>query len=230
VLWGGGSPNHIDDLNYYGCYKPKSMAEVNVHEPSKNLTLVSVGCHIKMDDTSTIAHNMSIIHRLVDAVENGILPANGIYTQEIMCTESKMKNAYFLPLVSEMIDSVNVLVNQGKVQWAHLSEIKEYWKNEYDSVPFVVDCDFNSVIALPSAIQETSINQLKAYPNPVDNLIQVESSESLIGEDLYITDLSGRILHHTQINLSLLQIDTYNLETGVYLLRSGNSILKFMKQ
>lgn len=230
VLWGGGSPNHVDDLNYYGCYKPKSMAEVNVHEPSKNLTLVGVGCHIKMDDTSTVAYNMSIIHRLVDAVENGTLPANGIYTQEIMCTESKMKNAYFLPLVSEMIDSVNVLVNQGKVQWAHLSEIEDYWKNEYDSVPFVVDCDFNSVIALPSAIEETSVSQLKAYPNPAEAMIYVEASEELFGQELSIIDLSGRSCLLTKISHSLTQLDTYNLQPGIYLLRSGSSIFKFTKQ
>ncbi len=231
VLWGGGSPNHVDDLNYLGCYKPKSMAEINVHEPSKNLTLVGVGCHIKMDDTSTVAYNMSIIHRLVDAVENGTLPADGIYTQEIMSNEGKMKNAYYLPLMSEMIDSVNVLVAQGKVEWAHLSEIHDYWKNVYDSVPFIVDCDFNTVIGLPTNVDEVSNQNLaiKLYPNPTNGDLNVSVSNEMFGEEISVFDIGGSKILSRVVSTTNIQLETANFATGVYFLKVGNCIRKFVK-
>ena len=233
VLWGGGSPNHVDDLNYYGCYKPKSMAEVNVHEPSKNLTLVGVGCHIKMDDTSTIAYNMGIIHRLVDAVDNGTLPADGIYTQEIMCTEGKMKQPYFLPLVSEMIDSVNVLVQQGKVEWANISEIRDYWLTQYDSVPFVYDCDFNEVLGLPvTGITdfELQIADLKIYPNPVSDVLNIEVTDAMMGEEISVYDLSGRKIYSSTVSDFNFKISTAEFVPGVYIVKIGSAISKFVKQ
>lgn len=233
VLWGGGSPNHVDDLNYYGCYKPKSMSEVNVHEPSKNLTLVGVGCHIKMDDTSTVAYNMSIIHRLVNAVSDGTLPANGIYTQVIMCNEGTMKQPYFLPLLSSMIDSVNELVQQGKVEWAHISEIHNYWKSQYDSVPFAYDCDLNEVIGLPATGIESSGPEplaVRIFPNPANDVLNVGVTDELIGEEMEVLDISGRKMYSEKISAHQFTINTAHLLRGVYFLHFKNSFQKFVKQ
>ena len=232
VLWGGGSPNHLDDLNYYGCYKPKSMAEVNVHDATKQLTLVGTGCTIKCDDTSTIAYNMSVIHRLVDAVDDGTLPANGIYTQEIMMNEGKMKQAYFIPFITQMIDSVNVLVVQGKLQWAHLSEIHDYWKSTYDSVPFIVDCDYNTVIGLPTGIQDYRLETIdfRLNPNPTSGDLTVSVSENFIGEELSVIDLSGRKILSEPISSASTKIETQNLSNGFYFVKIKSSVVKFVKQ
>lgn len=231
VLWGGGSPNHIDDLNYYGCYKPKSMAEVNVHEVSKHLTLVGTGCTIKMDDTSTIAYNMSVIHRLIDAVDNGTLPANGIYTQEIMCNEGKMRQPFFIPLITEMIDSVNVLVAQGKLQWAHLSEIHDYWKSTYDSVPFIVDCDYNTVIGLPTSITETEAEiQFSVFPNPAHENISVICNDALLNSEMNLFDMSGRKVSSQIISKHISELNVITLATGVYFLRVKGEVKKFVKE
>lgn len=232
VLWGGGSPNHIDDLNYYGCYKPKSMVEINAHDASKNLTLVGTGCTIKIDDTSTVAYNMSIIHRLIDAVDNGTLPANGIYTQEIMSNEGKMRQPFFLPLISEMIDSVNVLVQQGKLEWAHISEIHNYWKTIYDSVPFVYDCDFNEVIGLTTGVKEFSVSglQLTVCPNPTNGDLNVEVSDDLLGEEILVFDLSGRMVIRSEVRNLKSELNTSALMSGIYFVKSGNHITRFEKQ
>lgn len=232
VLWGGGSPNHIDDLNYYGCYKPKSMAEVNVHDATKQLTLVGTGCTIKMDDTSTIAYNMSVIHRLIDAVDNGMLPANGIYTQEIMCNEGKMRQPYFIPLITEMIDSVNVLVADGKLEWAHLSEILSYWKTTYDSVPFVYDCDYNAVIGLPTtgiSDFEFAIADLKIYPNPTNSDLKIEVPEKLIGEEISVIDLAGRKILRATASATNFKLETSNLVSGIYFLKTRSTTQRFVK-
>jgi hypothetical protein len=232
VLWGGGSPNHIDDLNYYGCYKPKSMAEVNTHEPNNHLMLIGTGCTIKLDDTSTIEYNMGIIRRLLSAIETGQLPANGIYTQEIMCNEGTMKQPWFLPMMEQMIDSINVLVAQNKVQWAHLSEIRDYWKNEYDSIPFVVDCDYNTVIGLPTSLTEVSntTGAIKLYPNPAGNTISVEVDTYQPGDMLYITDITGKEVFSLPVTTAIMHTDISRLSNGIYMLRINGTTHRFIKQ
>lgn len=232
VLWGGGSPNHIDDLNYYGCYKPKSMAEVNTHEPNNHLMLIGTGCTIKLDDTSTIEYNMGIIRRLLTAIETGQLPANGIYTQEIMCNEGTMKQPWFLPMMEQMIDSVNVLAAQNKVQWAHLSEIRDYWKNEYDSIPFIVDCDYNTVIGLPTSVTDISntTGAIKLYPNPAGNTISVEVDTYQPGDMLYITDITGKEVFSLPVTTSIMHTDIGGLSNGVYMLRINSTSHRFIKQ
>lgn len=232
VLWGGGSPNHIDDLNYYGCYKPKSMAEVNTHEPNNHLMLIGTGCTIKLDDTSTIEYNMGIIRRLLSAIETGQLPANGIYTQEIMCNEGTMKQPWFLPMMEQMIDSVNVLAAQNKVQWAHLSEIRDYWKNEYDSIPFIVDCDYNTVIGLPTSLTEVSntTGAIKLYPNPAGNTISVEVDTYQPGDMLYITDITGKEVFSLPVTTAIMHTDISRLSNGIYMLRINGTTHRFIKQ
>lgn len=232
VLWGGGSPNHINDLNYYGCYKPKSMAEVNIHEPNNHLMLIGTGCTIKLDDTSTIEYNMGIIRRLLTAIETGQLPANGIYTQEIMCNEGTMKQPWFLPMMEQMIDSVNVLAAQNKVQWAHLSEIRDYWKNEYDSIPFIVDCDYNTVIGLPTSVTDISntTGAIKLYPNPAGNTISVEVDTYQPGDMLYITDITGKEVFSLPVTTSIMHTDIGGLSNGVYMLRINGTTHRFIKQ
>jgi hypothetical protein len=231
ILWGGGTPNHVADLNYYGVYKIKSMAEPQTHEPTNHLTLCGTGCSMKMDDTSTIAWNMSIIHRLVDAVENGTLPADGIYPQEIMCTEGKMKQAYFLPLVSEMIDSVNVLVAAGKVQWKTITEIVDYWNTDYNKVPFAVDCDYNTVIGLPTSIaEEPALSQFSVHPNPTNNELHLEVLPEMIGKEMSIADMGGKTVLAQTIPAMQLTANVSALANGVYFVKVGTTVKKVVKQ
>jgi hypothetical protein len=235
ILWGGGTPNHVADLNYYCVYKIKSMAEPQVHEPGNHLTLCGTGCTIKLDDTSTIAYNMSIIHRLVDAVENGTLPANGIYPQEIMFNEGRMRQPYFLPLMTEMMDSVNALVAAGKVEWKTITEIVDYWKSSYDSVPFAVDCDLNTVIGLPTTSiteHEVHITDLQILPNPFNDRLVVElTSLSLNKQPVQIFDCTGREIFEAAVADSYpLIIPTAAWSKGVYFLKAGDQVRKIIRE
>lgn len=56
IIWGGGSPGHVQDLNDYGTWKPKdgnNETNVYTHDPNANLWLVGNGCAPVIYDTTT---------------------------------------------------------------------------------------------------------------------------------------------------------------------------------
>ena len=63
--------------------------------------------------------------------------------------------------------------------------------------------------------QHYDLTNVKAYPNPVQNILNIESSETLKKADVF--DVNGRILLSSQINNN--QIDLSRLAAGVYFVK-----------
>ncbi|MBR2168394.1 MAG: T9SS type A sorting domain-containing protein [Paludibacteraceae bacterium] len=76
-----------------------------------------------------------------------------------------------------------------------------------------------------SGIQEIEIpeNNIRIYPNPVQETLNIESNESV---SYKIFDLDGRLLLNGEGN----SIGVSSLKTGTYLLQINNNTLKFIKQ
>lgn len=76
-----------------------------------------------------------------------------------------------------------------------------------------------------SGIQEIEIpeNNIRIYPNPVQETLNIESDKSV---SFKIYDLDGRLLLNGDGN----SIDVSSLKTGTYLLQINNNTLKFIKQ
>ena len=168
----------------------------------------------------------------------GTLPANGIYTQEIMSNEGKMKQPYYLPLMTEMLDSVNVLVAEGKVEWAHISEIRNYWLNQYDSVPFVYDCDFNEVIGLPTTgvknpgIANTSV---AVFPNPSPDALNIQFAlDEAQQVSIALYDMSGRKMETLFEGTKSAGMHTVTrhsspVTSGIYFVKVNDAVVKWVK-
>lgn len=54
-MMGGGTPNHVNDLKYYGFWNPKDTINYLTHEPANHLRHIGVGCELKIKDTTTVA-------------------------------------------------------------------------------------------------------------------------------------------------------------------------------
>ena len=54
-------------------------------------------------------------------------------------------------------------------------------------------------------------------------------SKNLVGEEVSITDLSGRILMKEKITSSNIQLQALNLSDGIYFVRVKNTVKKFIK-
>jgi len=61
--------------------------------------------------------------------------------------------------------------------------------------------------------------QLNMYPNPVNNLLTLESTEIAL---LSILDISGKVLVQQELHLGKNEIETSNLKAGVYFVQSAN--------
>lgn len=51
-----------------------------------------------------------------------------------------------------------------------------------------------------------------------------------MGSPLYIYDLQGQLLMSQTVDQDLLSIDIHNLNTGIYLLKNNNTVMKFVKR
>lgn len=81
----------------------------------------------------------------------------------------------------------------------------------------------HSIIVL-RALDNASLGQLnqhlvKVYPNPVQENVTIEITENLLGADISICDLSGRIALESVLSELNLTLDTSNLLKGIYELK-----------
>lgn len=190
ILWGAATPMHVADPYFFGVFKPQSMENFFVHDPSNTLTSIGVGCPIKLESTTTISSVDSLIDKIISDIQNAVLPANGIYTQEIFFGEGKVNQPWFLPLLNKVIDSVNVHVGNGTAEWKNLTEIHDLWKTAFDSLPFAYDCDGYNVLG----INDNGLlhNGLSVYPNPFSEEVIIRANIHLNNADLTVYNCFGQ--------------------------------------
>ena len=76
------------------------------------------------------------------------------------------------------------------------------------------------------SIDEKHPNSLKIYPNPANGIIHIDGN--LLNENVEIYDISGRKV--LSVNPEIKSIDVSSLNTGVYMIKSGNNFSKFLKK
>ncbi len=228
ILWGAANLQHFDDPQYSGVYKPKSMAEFTVHEPSNNLILCGTGCELKLEDTTTVAAKFAQIKKLVNDIQNGTLPANGIYTQEIFFSEGDMTYTWFYPLIDQLTDSINTLVKEGKVEWETISDIVTEWKANGENA-FAIDCSYNPI--LPSVTDIKENNQTKnlplIYPNPGNGLLYFNNLQSGLNH-LRIYNQVGQCIFRKEIFSEYKYIDCSFLPEGIYYFQLNENAQKYI--
>lgn len=81
-----------------------------------------------------------------------------------------------------------------------------------------------------STTQNTVLNDLKVYPNPTNDIINIDNNGEI--SQISITDLLGKIVFQTQENIS--KIDLSFLKTGVYIAKiettNGENNIKITKK
>ena len=85
-----------------------------------------------------------------------------------------------------------------------------------------------NTIAVVSSITEKTEHKANLYPNPAQNILNVVFDSATQGK-LSVRDLSGRLIHSSQINGSRTTIDAANLAKGIYSLDlNGSFVGKFI--
>lgn len=91
---------------------------------------------------------------------------------------------------------------------------------------------FVAVVQDDVGIEKMVEFKLELYPNPVENVLNLKSSELI--SDFQLIDMSGKVLNSVTVGSKLHQIDVVALESGFYFLfvntESGSQTLKFSKE
>jgi photosystem II stability/assembly factor-like uncharacterized protein len=80
-----------------------------------------------------------------------------------------------------------------------------------------------------SVENQSETTEIKIYPNPVDNYLSLDISDSEIGSQLDIYDLFGNMVYTKMLNDKQLKIDLQDLPKSIYLIKIGKSVNKFIK-
>ena len=139
ILWGGGTPLHVNDPQNYGMWKPQSMANYYVHDSTKNLTLVGNGCTNKIFDTTAVTTALNKVRNLINAYETGLIPDTGYYTSNVFMSIGQLSNMQ-VNKMKQFIDTVNIYVSQGRIKWKNIQGMHSTWNTDFGRKPFWLQC------------------------------------------------------------------------------------------
>jgi photosystem II stability/assembly factor-like uncharacterized protein len=71
--------------------------------------------------------------------------------------------------------------------------------------------------------------KFRIAPNPTTGVMTVSNAASFINTDLQVIDVIGKEIYRTRITEAQQQLDLGNLETGVYFIKIGNQVNRFIK-
>ena len=75
-------------------------------------------------------------------------------------------------------------------------------------------------IVLISGINEESNATFNLYPNPVNDVLNIQSSKNIT--QMIITDMQGKIVSNLNSNQNIVQVNTASFLPGLYLLQLIN--------
>jgi len=212
-MMGGGTPNHVDDLKYFGIWNPQSPSAYLTHDTSTHIRHLGVGCTIKIWDTSTVAQVVAQINDVVDKVQSGQYPSNGFYLQTIFFEQASLNDLAFYNRVIEIADSANAIVASGVAQWKTFTQVTTEWETTYNAQLFQWECG-----EIVSGLESVTADNIIVYPNPVSENLMIAGNQLNGDIEIEIFDLVGRRLQNSKIKSSANQItiDVKQLHTGIY--------------
>lgn len=87
--------------------------------------------------------------------------------------------------------------------------------------------DTSECMAINSASIEELLNSINVYPNPSYDLINIETSENMIGKNYMVTDYTGKIIHQARITSTIEIFRMKSYGAGMYFVQvEGTAVRK----
>jgi hypothetical protein len=100
----------------------------------------------------------------------------------------------------------------------------------------VVISDANGCVATSNGITVSGLAEIgdrspevRLFPNPSHAMVSVFVSEALLGEDLTIYDIAGRVLRRQKISSKATALSVANLSKGIYAITIRNTVVKLVR-
>jgi hypothetical protein len=89
---------------------------------------------------------------------------------------------------------------------------------------------------MPGLCTMTSVSEIanenrlvKCYPNPAHDLLQLEFSNSIIGEQLQVFDYTGKLIFDREIQSEKMNLITQDWTAGLYMIKVGSTNQKTIR-
>ncbi|MEO8588958.1 MAG: T9SS type A sorting domain-containing protein [Flavobacteriales bacterium] len=208
-MMGGGTPNHVNDLKYYGFWNPQDTAHYLIHDPSSHLRHLGVGCSIKISDTTSVAYVVGQVQQVVTNVQSAAYPADGSYLQSIFFEQAGLNDPAFYSKVMAVADAVNAIVGTGAAQWKTFKQAYTLWETDYGAQVFQWECGQIATGSAPTSMMSAP----QVYPTVFTDRIVVQRGT---GEEHY--ELHDVVGHLVWAGPHIEDEDLSGLPNGVYLL------------
>lgn len=224
-MMGGGTPNHVADLNYFGFWHPQSPATYTVHDTATPLVHFGTGCSFKIRDTTDVPSFMAEFRALIQAIKSGQYPSNGFYYQSVFFGQGDLGNVTLYNKIFEVADSLNALVASGDVQWKTMKQTYTLWENQYQKQMFQWPCGqlINAVAETP---QQTPT--IRIFPNPATDQLNIQAIDYRY--PLMICKLDGKVVMQQTLEKEENTLSIGHLPKGFYILRNGHAFIKLVKE
>jgi hypothetical protein len=231
IIWGGGSPGHVQDLNNYGVWKPKNgdtYANLYSHDPNANLWMVGNGCApVISDSTTSVQWIVDLINSNAEHVLNGDWPSNKFYNLTLMINVRDFDLPGYLTKVQTVLNAIDAQVDAGAMEWAFISEKLDLFQSwsQQSNVPYSQwSCE-----EATTGNQELEVDNFILYPNPSKDEINLTSLNKNVSFQLI--NSQGKIINFGELKQnSKAVISIENLEAGVYFVKIETKTIKIIKE
>ena len=191
---------------------------------------LEVGDSIRLyDDMShhmwwCIVYNNDIPYAVVDSVyyADGL---KHIHTSAMFEAPGDYMNLEFIEGIGS---NITPILNYYHSPWGMYNTIicyenETYWKH-YPLFGVIDTC----FLVPTDGINDIKQAEIKVYPSPAEKYIYVDF-DSRNGSDIIITNILGQVVKDISFEGTRTSIDVADLKSGIYFVKSGDSVVKFVK-
>ena len=179
-------------------------------------------------DLGTVVYNDGIPYAVVDSVyyADGL---KHIHTSaKFEAVGSRYPNLEFIEGIgSNLTPILNYRYYSESAWWGMYNNIlcyenETYWKH------FPVFGSIDICVVVPTGINDIKQAEIKVYPSPAEKYIYVDS-DSWNKSDIIITNILGQVVKDISFEGTRTSIDVADLKSGIYFVKSGDSVVIFVK-
>lgn len=235
VIWGGGSPGHVNDYNAYGIWKPSGAGTFQFpsHNPARHLTCIGNGCRNVLSDSTPVSDNINAVINVLNYISQQPYDPNAYWTASIQFNFRDINMPGLADSIGVIIRALQSYVNSGQIVWMTLTEKYDNWYTLHTNPAdyFLETCD-----SLALSVEDpVSQNVFGLYPDPAQAVLHLQNSSSTINA-IEVYDLSSRLIYRREEVLGqTAEIPLEGFTPGTYLLIVANTdgtyiVQRFVKE
>ena len=132
------------------------------------------------------------------------------------------------PIAYEITGDIITATTDDPLEYTEIGEYTIEWTYE-DSEGRKATQNQIVKVKTPTGIENNLENNLKLYPNPVNDILYISISE-LSNMEISVYDLTGKLKFSNKYNSELVKIDISNFESGVYVVSFESNANSFTRK